>query len=93
MFKYLSANSTRKYIDILDEFVEEYNSTKHSSIGMTPKEANKKKYELEFWESLYGNYIPPKRKARKISHHRLMPPSTGAGYNNNMHTKHELKLL
>jgi len=46
---------------------------------MTPKEANKKKYELEFWESLYGNYIPPKRKARKISHHRLMPPSTGAG--------------
>ena len=68
MFKYFSANSTRKYIDILDELVEEYNSTKHFCIGMTPKEANQKKNEIETWRNLYGNYIPLKRKARKISH-------------------------
>jgi len=30
MFKYFSVNYTRnKYIDILDELVEEYNNTKH----------------------------------------------------------------
>ena len=38
MFKYFSANSTRKYIDILDEMVNNYNNTKHSSIKMTPLE-------------------------------------------------------
>jgi len=40
MFKYYSANSTKKYIDILDELVQEYNNTKHSSILTTPKEAS-----------------------------------------------------
>ena len=34
MFKYFSANSTRRYIDVLDELVEQYNNTKHSSIGI-----------------------------------------------------------
>ena len=36
MFKYFSANSTRKYINVLDEMVNNYNNTKHSSIKMTP---------------------------------------------------------
>ncbi|XP_065640418.1 uncharacterized protein LOC136073016 [Hydra vulgaris] len=39
MFNYFSANSTRKYIDVLDEMVNKYNNTKHSSIKMTPVEA------------------------------------------------------
>ena len=47
MFKYFSANSTRKYIDILDRLVEDYNNTRHSSTGFTPKEASKKKNESE----------------------------------------------
>jgi len=42
MFKYFSANSTRKYIDILDQLVEQHNNTIHSSIGMTPKGASEK---------------------------------------------------
>jgi len=50
MFKYFSANSTRRYIDVLDELAEEYNNTKHSSIGMTPKEASKKEKETKFGE-------------------------------------------
>jgi len=29
MFKYFSANSTRKYINVLDEMVNNYNSTRH----------------------------------------------------------------
>ena len=45
MFKYFSANSTRRYIDVLDQLVEQYNNTKHSSIKMTPVQASKKKNE------------------------------------------------
>ena len=50
MFKYFSANSTRRYIDVLDEFVEQYNNTKHSSIGMTRRKQVKRKTKLKFGE-------------------------------------------
>ena len=68
MFKYFTANSTRKYIDILDELVDQYNNTIHSSIGMTPKEASKKKNEVKVWRNLYGDYSskPMKRKVPKF---------------------------
>ncbi|WAR03935.1 YMD3-like protein [Mya arenaria] len=45
MWKYFSANSTNKYIDILNDLVDQYNDTKHSSIEMTPVEASMKKNE------------------------------------------------
>jgi len=32
MFKYFIANNTKKYIDVLDDFVARYNNTRHSSI-------------------------------------------------------------
>ena len=67
MFKYFCANSTRRYIDVLDEFVEQYNYTKHSSIGMYPKEASKKENETKVYSNLYGNYDPPDRKTPKFS--------------------------
>jgi len=56
MFKYFTANSTRKYIDVIDEFVNRYKNTVHSSIKMTPTEASKK--ENEVWRNLYGDYNP-----------------------------------
>ena len=40
IFKYFSANSTRKYIDVLDKLVYQYNNIVHSSIKMTPVEAS-----------------------------------------------------
>ena len=67
MFKYFSANSTKKYIDILDRLVEDYNNTRHSSTGFTPKEASKKKNESEVWWNLYGKYSPLKRKKPEFS--------------------------
>ena len=67
MFKYFTANSTRKYIDILDEFVNSYNNTVHSSIKMTPTEVSKRKNENKIWRNLYGDYSPPERKAPKFS--------------------------
>jgi len=38
MFKYFSASSTRKYIDVLDEMANKYNGTWHSSITIAPLE-------------------------------------------------------
>ena len=42
MFKNFSANNTRKYVDVRDLLVEQYNNTIHSSTKMTPKEASRK---------------------------------------------------
>ena len=57
MFKYFSANSTRKYIDVLDTLLEQYNNTKHSSIKMTPLEASTKKNESKVYRNLYPDLI------------------------------------
>ena len=40
MYKYFTANNTRKYINILDKMVNDYNNRTHSSIGMTPTDAS-----------------------------------------------------
>ena len=52
MFKYFSENNTNKYIDVLDDFVERYN-TRHSRIKMTPVEASKKENEVKVYINLY----------------------------------------
>ena len=54
MFKYFSANSTRRYIDVLNDMVSLYNNTKHSSIKMTPVKASMKTNEKVVWMKLYG---------------------------------------
>jgi len=53
MFKYFTTNNTNKYIDVLDDFVERYNNTRHSSIKMTPVEASKKENEVRVYRNLY----------------------------------------
>jgi len=42
-----------KYIDVLDDFVERYNNTRHSSIKTTPVEASKKENEVRVHRNLY----------------------------------------
>ena len=42
MFKYFSANNTRKYVDVLDLLVNQYNNTIHLSIKMSPNEPSRK---------------------------------------------------
>ena len=51
MFKYFSANNTRKYVDVLDLLVHQYNNTICSSIKMTPKEASRKENENKVWRN------------------------------------------
>ena len=42
MWKYFCSKSTYKWIDILDQLVANYNSTKHSTILMKPMDVNNK---------------------------------------------------
>ncbi|XP_065674170.1 uncharacterized protein LOC136091111 [Hydra vulgaris] len=55
MFKYFSANSTRKYIDVLDEMVNKYNNTRHCSIEMSPVKASDEKNKNIVWLNLNRN--------------------------------------
>ena len=45
MFKYFSANNTRRFVDVLDLLVDQYNDAIHSSIKMTLQEASRKQNE------------------------------------------------
>ena len=58
MFKYFTANSTRRYIDVLNEMVNSYNNTRHSSIKMSPAKASLKENEKAVWMNLFGCEIP-----------------------------------
>ena len=56
MFKYFAANNTSKFVAVLDLLVDQYNKTIHSSMKMTPKEANRKKNENKVWRNLYPEF-------------------------------------
>ena len=56
IFKYFSANNTRKYIDVLDLLVGQYNNTIHSSIKITPVEASREINENQVWRNLYPEF-------------------------------------
>ena len=55
-FKYFSANNTRKYIDVLDLLVDQYNNANHSSIKMTPVEESSEVNENEVWRNLFPEF-------------------------------------
>ena len=52
LYRYLTTHKTKKYIDILQDIVDSYNATKHSSIDMAPKNVNSLNSEL-VWNTLY----------------------------------------
>ncbi|RWS23610.1 hypothetical protein B4U80_09271 [Leptotrombidium deliense] len=58
MFKYFTANGTRKYIEVLDDFTNSYNNTVHRSIGMRPNEVREGD-EKQIFQKLYGKSIKP----------------------------------
>ena len=64
MFQYYSANFRRKFVDVPDLLVDQYNTTIHSSIKMTPKEASPKKNDNKVSRNLYpkfgGKTLAPK---------------------------------
>ena len=65
MWKYFTANYTRKYIDILPALVEKYNNSYHRSIKCTPIEAMKRENTANVFKALYEEEkptVPPKFK-------------------------------
>ena len=56
-FKYFSAYNTRKYVDVLDVLVDQYNNKIHSSIKMTSKEASRKENENKVWRNYIKNLV------------------------------------
>lgn len=57
MWKRFTEENTRRWIDMLDELIKQYNNRKHSTIKMTPLEAKQldKDEERKLWMMLYKN--------------------------------------
>lgn len=53
MWKYFTAKNTRKWIDVLDKLIKNYNNSYHRSIKMTPLEASKEENENLVYNNLY----------------------------------------
>ena len=54
MYRYFTANNTKKWIDVIDDLVYNYNNSYHRSIKMTPVEGSK----LENSKTVYKNLYP-----------------------------------
>ena len=61
MFKYFSQNNTRKWIDILDDLLYNYNHSYHRSIKMTPIEGSK---DINS-KTVYNNLFPSEKTIKK----------------------------
>lgn len=68
LFRYMDAKKTDRYIDILQDVVDNYNNTKHSTIGVTPVEA----LEPENTFKVYANYYKKEFKRKKSSNNLKM---------------------
>ena len=54
MWKYVTANNTQKYIDVLPSIVEKYNNTYHWSIKLTPSDARNPTSYQDVHNALYA---------------------------------------
>lgn len=59
MYRWFTKVGTRRYIDVLPELVDSYNSRFHSSIGMAPNDVNTDNQE-DVWMRLYQDKQPRK---------------------------------
>ena len=61
MWKYFSANNTKKYIDSLDKLIDKYNNTKHRAIGCTPTVARQPSSYQRVFKHLYAKKVDERR--------------------------------
>ena len=47
MYKYFAANKRKRWIDVLQDLVHNYNTSYHSTIKMTPEEALQDPYQVQ----------------------------------------------
>ena len=65
MFKYFTSKGKRRYIDVLEDLVNNYNNSFHRTIKMTPNEASYKEREILF-KTIYGNLNLTKSKQFQV---------------------------
>ena len=53
LWRYFTANDTKRYVDVLPALVSSYNNTYHRSIGRSPASVNPDNQE-DVWQRLYG---------------------------------------
>ena len=54
MWKYFHYKKSNRWLEVLPQLMQSYNDTVHSSIKMTPNEANQKENEVDVRTNLYG---------------------------------------
>jgi transposase InsO family protein len=54
IWAYFTAKKTKRYVDVLQDFVNAYNNSKHRSIGMAPAKV-RPKHTNEIWRRMYGD--------------------------------------
>ena len=78
MCKYFSAKNTRRWVDVIDDLVENYNSSYHSSIKMTPNQALVSEGQVR--NNLYGDMLQSSKTVKlnfavgdrvRISKHKI----------------------
>jgi len=57
MWRYLTHNNTKRYIDVLDDLVHSYNNTIHRTIGIEPSKVNETNQD-KIWKRMYANAKP-----------------------------------
>ena len=60
LYRYMTANHTKKYIDVLPDIIGSYNEDEHRSIGMAPVDVNDDASELAAWNQLYRKGKKPR---------------------------------
>lgn len=56
LFRVMTARDTRRWVPLIPEVLKFYNTSKHSSLKMTPVEARDPANAAEVWENLYGDH-------------------------------------
>ena len=66
MWKYFTYKGTHKWVDVLPEFLENYNSKVHSSIGMKPRDVTAENDHQAF-QALFGHEMAAAGRKPKFS--------------------------
>ena len=61
MYRYFTKNRTKRYKDVLNDLVESYNKTLHSSLGNISTKDVTKRNEADVWAYQYLKPIKAKR--------------------------------
>ena len=66
-YKYMTANETYTYVDVIPDLLQSYNNRVHRMIGVTPSEAEKPQHHMAIREKNEKRFMKIKRKKPKYS--------------------------